>query len=524
MVDFSQYSWLIPALPITASALIAAGYLYGSNRGEKGEGITGGLAIWFSTLSLLLLLAIDIQAILNGAAPGQVQYTSWINSGDFTVLLSFTLDILGLSIATLFAFLCVLVIRFSRNYIHREVAFHRFHIILLLFMSAMLLIVMAGNVALVFVGWELAGVSSYLLIAYAHTRPVAAENATRAFITNRIGDAGFLMGIALSFFWLQGIEWPVIARNAPGLDVLHAGIIAAAFLIAAMAKSGQVPFSPWISRSLEGPTPSSAIFYGSLMVHVGVYLVIRMQPVFEQAPEMMMALIVIGLLTAVYGFLCGLVQADTKSILMFSTLSHVGLMFVASGLGYFEAATWYMLAHASWRAYQFLSAPSVIQLMEHPTRPVPHWLRKLRWLYTASLQRFWLDNAAQGLIVRPTQSLARDTNGFDERVVNRIAGLPDTAGAVSSIGQWEARKYQSDTHVINNSNNVGKGKGAMGKLMELVASLMHWFEDHLVLKGTDEGLLKVIHRIGNYLIDVDEILSKPRYLLTIIIITFVVII
>jgi len=141
---------------------------------------------------------------------------------------------------------------------HREAGFHRFFIGMNLFAAGMLLIVLAGNAALTFVGWELAGVSSWMLIGYAFERDTASANAQRAFLTNRVGDAGFLLGIALAFLWLGSLDWAAMGAGAERLPTLYVGLMALGFITAALAKSAQVPFSPWIARALEGPTPSSA--------------------------------------------------------------------------------------------------------------------------------------------------------------------------------------------------------------------------------------------------------------------------
>jgi NADH:ubiquinone oxidoreductase subunit 5 (subunit L)/multisubunit Na+/H+ antiporter MnhA subunit len=329
-----------------------------------------------------------------------------------------------------------------------------------------------------------------------------------------------VLGIALAFFWLGSVEWPAINEGSSELETLTAEFIALGFLLAALAKSAQIPFASWIGRALEGPTPSSAIFYGALMVHAGVYLVIRLEPLFLQAPPLMVALMLVGLLTALYGYLSGLAQTDVKSSLMFSTTTQVGLMFLACGLGWFELAAWYLGAHAVWRTYQFLNAPALMHLASRPARPVAPWLRKRPRLYTAAVQRFWLDPFADWLLVNPTRSLARDVEEFDEKVVNRMVGMPAPASALSSLAEWEAKKGGR----ISIDGNIGSARGVAGRLMEWVARILHWFEEHLVLKGGGEGLHNAIQRIGGYLTRVEELLGQPRYLLLLIMATFVVII
>ncbi len=434
----SDYAWLIPLLPILAAAWIALGYIAGRNRGESGERQTALVAVGAASLSFLLAAALGVEALIQGAAPEQVHVMPWLSSGGYDVNISFTLDGLGLSLTVLVALLAMLTIRFSVNYMHREAGFQRFFMILCLFLAAMELIVMAGNAVLAFIGWELAGVSSFLLIAYSFDRDNATRNANRAFITNRIGDAGFLLGIFLAFNWLGGIEWPTVLQSASGLNTLQADLIGLAFVLAALAKSAQVPFAPWISRALEGPTPSSAIFYGSLMVHAGVYLLIRLEPMLQQAPAVMALIAVLGLLTALYGWLTGLVQTDVKSSLMFSTTAQVGLMFFWFGLGWAELAAWHLVLHALWRAYQFLHAPALMHRVSRAARPVPQWLSRHKLLYNAALNRFWLDPLADWLLVRTTRALARDVQELDEQVVSRAIGLPEQASELAPMGAGEA--------------------------------------------------------------------------------------
>ncbi len=494
---------LVPLLPLLAALWIAIGYIFGDNRGEAGEKQTSRIALIASGLSLLLILAIDVVSLNYGMAPGQVVLGEWLAVGDYQVNISFTLDTLGLMMTTLVALIAFLTLRFSVNYMHREAGFQRFFMVMSLFSAAMLLIVSAGNALLMFIGWELAGVSSYLLIAYVFERPTATTNATRAFVTNRIGDAGFILALFLAVSWFGGVEWPSLLSGSGELESLGAALLAGAFLIAALAKSAQFPFVPWIGRALEGPTPSSAIFYGSLMVHAGVYLLLRLQPLFEQVPTLAPLLVLLGTLSALYGWLGAQVQSDVKSGLMFATTAQVGLMFVEIGLGWYELAGWHLMAHASWRALQFLSAPSMLMLAEKPAKPVPAWLRRRRWLYHATLQRFWIDDLSDGLLLRPTNELAREVERFDAAVVNRVAGHVD---------------------VTAQRSDVGTGRGIVGRGMEWLASRLEWLEENFILRSGGEGLIGLIARIGKQAQLIEKLLEQPRYLWLMIMATFVVII
>ncbi|NWG87467.1 MAG: hypothetical protein HXY26_08180 [Hydrogenophilaceae bacterium] len=502
---------LAPLLPLLSAGLIALLHLGGVARGEAGEPWTARLAVWPAALALLILLGLDLAA-LAGGTPGSVHLGYWLVSGSFEVAASFMLDALALGIGSLVALIAFLTLRFSVDYMHREPGFHRFFIAMCLFAGGMQLIVLAGNAGFTFIGWELAGVSSYLLIGYAYDRPTATGNALRALVTNRIGDAGFVLGLALAYAWLGSLEWPAIAAQSQQLTSLAAALLGLGFVLAALAKSAQLPFSPWLARALEGPTPSSAIFYGALMVHAGVYLVIRLEPVLEQAPALMGLLAVLGALTALYGYLVGLTQTDVKSALIFATTAQVGLMFLACGLGWFEWAAWHLALHAAFRAWQFLAAPSYMHLIGGPTKPVPEWLAQWQGLYTAALHRFWLEPMADWLLVRPSRALAEDMREIDEQVVSRMVGLPEKARAAAILEQSR-----------QGVDEVVRGRGAAGKLLEWVAEHLDHFERRLVLQAGGGRLAWLLHQLGQWLVAVEGLLERPRYLLLLIMATLIVI-
>ena len=497
---------LVPVLPLLAALLIAALHLASPARGEAGEPLTARITLAAISVSFLALLAMDAVA-LSAGVPGQVKVADWFASGALRVPLSFTLDGLSLGFGTLVCFIALVTLKFSVNYMHREAGFHRFFIGMNLFAAGMLLIVLAGNAALAFVGWELAGVSSWMLIGYAYERDTAAANAQRAFLTNRVGDAGFLLGIALAFLWLGSLDWAEMAAGAGRLPTLYIGLMSLGFVTAALAKSAQVPFSPWIARALEGPTPSSAIFYGAVMVHAGVYLVIRLEPVLVHAPGVMVLLACAGLITALYGWIVGYVQTDVKSGLLFATLTQVGLMFLECGLGLFDVAAWHMALHAAWRAWQFLAAPSYMHLLDAATPPAPDWMRRCPRLYTAALQRFWLESLTDRLLTRPTQALARDMRAVDDNVVSRLVGMPESQRAA----------------VLLDEEAVVKGRGLAGGLLMWVAERLGTFEQRLVLQGGGGKLGAGLQRLGDWLKWVESLLEQPRYLLLMVMATLVVI-
>jgi NADH:ubiquinone oxidoreductase subunit 5 (subunit L)/multisubunit Na+/H+ antiporter MnhA subunit len=269
--------------------------------------------------------------------PEPLVFGEWLRIGAIPVRLSFVLDAYSLPAATLVALVAWMALRFSATYLHRESGFPRFFLGMCLFLAGMLLIVLAANAVLAFVGWELAGISSWLLIAYTWERPLATGNALFVFLASRVGDAGFVLGIGLAVWSAGTVEWVWLAGDG-SMSTVTARLLAAGFVLAALVKSAQLPFTPWIARALEGPTPSSAVFYGSLMVHAGVYLLCRLQGLLLQVPDLLALLAVVGLTTALYGGLCALVQSDVKSALIFSVVAQVGLMFFCCGLGLFWLA------------------------------------------------------------------------------------------------------------------------------------------------------------------------------------------
>jgi len=502
---------LSPLPPLVAAAIIGCGILAGIIKGEQSERFTSRVALGSVTLSLLLLLAAG-EAKTAGNLESQILLGTWIRSGSYRIDLDFTLDWLSLTIAGLSALFAVMVMRFSINYMHREAGFHRFFLVLALFSGAMLLLTTAGNAALCFAGWELAGVSSYLLIAYNYDRPTAADNATRAFITNRIGDAGFTLGIVLAFIWTGGIGWSDINSQEIHLEEWQAGVMACCFLLAATAKSALVPLAPWLARAMEGPTPSSAIFYGAVMIHAGVYLVLRLQPLFEQAPLAMDLMAVLGLLTAVYGFFCGLAQTDVKSALIFSTTAQVGLIFLAAGLGFWRVALCQLCAHALFRGYQFLASPSLMHgIIGISQRPVHPWFGRSRFLYVAALQRLWLENLGDRLAIWPVEGMASDFNSFDRQVVEPVFGLPAPMASVpASLAKAEAKRRTGNTDA---DPEILRVSGFPGLLVRACANALYWFEEKLVLQSVGQDMIGLGRRLGVRLNHIEALLNQPRYLI-----------
>ena len=508
----------IPLVPLLAAVVIGVGHLFGAIDGEASESITADIVGWAVIMSSLLSLAL-LGADLLGKNTGSYRAGQWLSSDTLNIQLNFITVGFNVYVAALFSLLLAIIVQFSINYMHREAGYHRFFFILSLFTSAMLLLVLSGNAVGTFVGWEIAGLCSYLLIAYAYHRPVAVANATRVFVTNRIGDAGFILGVGLSYVWIDSVVWNTINIEFAQLPPAEATVIALCFAVAAFAKSAQLPFTPWLARAMEGPTPSSAVFYGAVMVHAGIYLVILLRPVFEHAPLAMAVIAIVGLMTAVYSCVVGLTQTDVKSSLAFATSGQLGLMFFECGLGFWQLAEWHVCAHAVVRGYQFLTAPSLMHNVQGLDTPPPR--NVATWIYVVSLQRFWLDQITDWALVKPVRGLAHDLSYFDDHIVDRVMGSPAPAiRAISSLAQLEEQRVGA--HLNNESDKFAQGSGLAGKLAEWIAIALHWFEDRFVLRGVGKSAIDYGRQLGHSANKFEQSVLRPRYLVLFVLITLLV--
>lgn len=501
----------IPLFPFIAAVYIGFGHLFGHINGQQGESLSSGAtknAIYLSCAAAITLLVADLMDMNAGSK----MVGEWFDSGSLIVNVSFMTTGFNVIVTALFSIILVVIARFSTNYIHKEAGFHRFFFVLNLFSSSMFLLVLSGNAVVTFIGWEVAGLCSYLLISFAYDRPIAAINATRVFVTNRIGDTGFILGITFSFYYAGTTDWSSLNELADRLSTPTVTVISLCFIAAAMAKSAQLPFSPWLARAMEGPTPSSAVFYGSVMIHAGIFLVILLQPLIEKAPLAMGLLVGVGLLTAIYSYIVGLTQTDVKSSLCFAITGQLGLMFLECGLGLWELAMWHLCAHAIVRIYQVMTAPSLLHYVHgNPMKPVSSFIANKRWLYIASLQRFWLDPIADRTLVRPVQGLGYDLDRFDKNIVDRAMGDPVSSfTAISSLTELE--KGLQEKRLNNLQSEFVRGKGIIGKLLEWIANIMSWFEERLVLRGIGVDIVDIGGKLGHAAISFEQLILKPRYL------------
>ena len=382
---------------------------------------------------------------------------AWFQVGHYHFELALVVDRLSWPLVMLTTLLVGIVAVFSVRYLHRDRGFFRFFLLLHLFSFGALVVFTAASFDLLLGGWELVGITSVLLIAFFDERREPVRNATRVFAFYRIADVGLLLAIFLmhsfagtaSFRQLFPGEWPL---HAPQMGAWQAGLVATALLIAAAGKSAQVPFSGWLPRAMEGPTPSSAIFYGAISVHLGAYLLLRARPLFEAAPVAAALVVATGAITALLATLVHRASIDAKTSLAYAGMAQLGIVFVEIGLGLPQLAVAHICGHAAVRTLQFLRAPSMLhdyhrvhaaaggQLGRtgiHYERLLPESARV--WLYRAAIERGYYDAIVERLVTSPVMRLARWCESFEPG----IDGRPPTPEALPVAAQAAGERAQA---------------------------------------------------------------------------------
>src|SRR5712692_673206 len=360
-----DHLWIIPLLPLLGSAING---LFGAKWPNR---IVTLVAISSTGLSFLGALETLREFFLLSSAqiPWVKQYFTWIAAGNFRA--GFDLQIDQLTVVMLMVVTGVgwLIHIYSTGYMAHEGGYYRFFSYLNLFMFFMLILEMGANYVLLFVGWEGVGLCSYLLIGFYFLKKSAADAGKKAFIVNRIGDFGFMLGMFLLFRTFHTLDFKSVFDQAAPMqsDAMgHFGTLTVASLLlftGAIGKSAQLPLYVWLPDAMEGPTPVSALIHAATMVTAGVYVVARSHVLFTHAPTAMLAVAVVGCATALFAATIGLVQTDIKRVLAYSTVSQLGYMFLACGVGAFSAGIFHLMTHAFFKALLFLAAGSVIHAM-----------------------------------------------------------------------------------------------------------------------------------------------------------------
>ncbi|MEH6551955.1 MAG: NADH-quinone oxidoreductase subunit L [Pseudomonadales bacterium] len=375
-----EYIWLIPVLPLLSSVvlILSAGKLPGSVVSILGVGSVG--------LSALLVLSV-VSTMLPSVEPYQISYWTWMQVGSFAPRMAFYIDGLSLVMMSVITGVGFLIHLYSSEFMQEDTDFSRYFAYLNMFVAAMLILVMADNLLLLYLGWEGVGVCSYLLVGFWYTNSANGRAARKAFVVTRVGDTAMALGLLLLFTqlgtldiqplmqaaelnWAVGSQWPTIA--------------AALLLGGALGKSAQLPLQTWLPDAMAGPTPVSALIHAATMVTAGVYLIARTHGLFLLAPDVLACVALIGLATLLVAAFSALNQNDIKRILAYSTISQIGYMFLALGVGAWSASVFHLMTHAFFKALLFLAAGAVIHCLHHEhdifkmgglrsKLPIPFW-------------------------------------------------------------------------------------------------------------------------------------------------------
>jgi NADH-quinone oxidoreductase subunit L len=362
-IPADEFVALIPLLPLLGSGVLL---LTGSRWKDRLAGwVATGLVVASFALSLLVL-----QIMLQNA-PGSRDHTvwliEWITAGRFAVDVQFRVDPLSVVMMLTVTGVGALIHLYSIDYMAGDPRYGRFFGYMNLFVFFMLVLVLADNFLLLYVGWEGVGLCSYLLIGFWFERKTAADAAKKAFIVTRIGDSAFLIGIILIWVQIGSLDFDTVFAGADGLANGTATVIALLLFAGAVGKSAQLPLHTWLPDAMEGPTPVSALIHAATMVTAGVYLVVRTHSIFEASGVALTVVAVVGIVTAIYAGLSAIGQDDIKRMLAYSTISQLGFMFFGAGVGAYAAAVFLLVTHAFFKALLFLGAGSVMHAMDDRT-------------------------------------------------------------------------------------------------------------------------------------------------------------
>jgi NAD(P)H-quinone oxidoreductase subunit 5 len=359
----------------------------------------------------------------------RVTFGNWFAVHDYHFPLVLLADRLSLPFLAMTVVLAGLIGEFSATYLHRERGFLRFFLLLHLFAFGSLLAFAAGSFDLLVAGWELVGITSVLLIAFFQQRSEPVENGLRVFGVYRACDIGLLVAVFAMHHWAGNASFD---SGLPALNGTQASVVCVLLLLAAAGKAAQVPFSGWLPRAMEGPTPSSAIFYGAISIHAGAYLLLRVEPMIVRSAIASALVIGVGVATAIHGTIVGRASADAKTSLAYASLTQVGVVFVEIGLGWQTIAVAHILGHAMVRTLQFLRAPSMLHdyhIMESAVggelSPTGRFLEELfpkktqLWLYRWALDRGHLDTILDRFGLDPMVKLSRTFAAWDRLGLRR---------------------------------------------------------------------------------------------------------
>jgi len=358
-VPYINIAWLVPALPLLGFLITGMGY----KRLKHNQ--AGIIASTMVALSFLVSAALYFVLQSAGKDSATVTLFNWVAIGNMNIPFALLIDHLSLTMMLIITGVGALIHIYSIGYMHGDDRVNSFFAQMNLFTFSMLLLVMGANYLVLFIGWEGVGLCSYLLIGFWFKNPAFNYAARKAFVMNRIGDLGFILGIILLFFTFKSVTFSEVFSQAATLQTgaPFITLITLFLLIGAVGKSAQIPLFTWLPDAMAGPTPVSALIHAATMVTAGIYMIARSSILYNLAPITLNIIVVIGLATALMAAIVGLKQNDIKKVLAYSTVSQLGYMFIALGLGAYSTAVFHVTTHAFFKALLFLGAGSVIHAM-----------------------------------------------------------------------------------------------------------------------------------------------------------------
>ncbi len=423
---------LIFLLPLSAFGILGLSLLFNCYWEERTVYRFARGTIYLAIISLRFTTYVYFQ---NGSETIYTSLHHWFHVADYHFELEFQFDMLSLVYCFLVCTLSIVISKFSSTYLLGERGYHRFFLLMLLFCAGNMLIILSGTIDLLLIGWEWVGFTSVLLISFFSNRNFPVKNSMYAFVSYRICDVGLLTAAVLfhkifhspSFHTIfKGSSWPNLTLTT-GHET-GAILIGLSLIWASLAKSSQFPFCGWLSKAMEGPTPSSAIFYGGISIHLGCFLLLRCSPFILSSTTLSGLLVLIGFITAIYGTMVGRTRADTKTTLAYASMAQVGVIMIEIALGWDIVALIHIFSHAIIRTFQFLRSSSLMQdFLDNPliyensvVHTGDHYEKILgpnlkNWLYYFSLDNFYLDTVISRYIVLPLLKLSSLINHLEER-------------------------------------------------------------------------------------------------------------
>jgi NADH-quinone oxidoreductase subunit L len=446
---------IVAGAPLLLIALLGISSLVGRPLAERLISRSVAIAVVTGLIASLVILAVMLSM---GIRSVPIELGSWVAIPDYHFSVKLVFDRLSVPLVILSFILCGTIGAFANRYLHRERGFNRFHVFYALFLLGMVVTSLAGTIETLFTGWELVGLSSALLVAFHFERAAPVRNGLRVWVVYRISDAALLIAAVVmhhltgegDFQKLVGAgTWPYGAALVTPHQALVVGLL---LLVAAAGKSALVPFSGWLPRAMEGPTPSSAVFYGALSVHLGAFLLLRVSPIIDLSIWLQAAIVSIGLLTTLYAAIAGRVQSDIKTALCFASLAQVGIIVAEIGFGLRYIALIHILGHGCLRSLQFVRAPSL--LLDYRTlenaigsrltqsssfweRLIPEHLRAR--FYRLALERGYLDAWLTEGLAAPFLKIFTWCDAAERRVTTVLSGSgPNDAELVEpTLGSLE---------------------------------------------------------------------------------------